>query len=153
MKLRQVIVAEKILLDHGLLTPTAVGIMTEVEITYQLGGDAPPEVQLELFPFNFMILATWIREEGDSGEAEPFNCWLTGPNEYRADLKTQPVMFGPHRRFHTRMVLEALPYSGDGDYTFHFSLEKAPDDEIGNYSFEFKAIRQMPEAIAAPTKA
>jgi hypothetical protein len=143
MKLRYLVVAEKIILDHSSLSPTAVDIVDDLEAHVEVEGASLQG--LEGLPFQYWLLVTWEREANEANGPHSFLVEFRGPDGREGERREAPtVNFQDKRRFYSRVMFDGIPYHGNGEYSVLIWRENH-EVPVGEWKIKINLVDKKPE--------
>ncbi len=151
MKLGYVLLAEKILLEMDVFTPTAINILDEIG-AFQMGPKVEPTPARIVLPFPCSLLTFWKREDSPAG-TYPTEIAFIGPNDIELDRFDGPeVVWGGKDspwRFYGRQNFFGIPTAGSGDHRIAVYL-KGEAIPVGEWQFKVLITTEAPEGFQVP---
>lgn len=150
MKLRHIVLAEKVILERDDLSATAIGILFELNAFVQDSAGNRLN-HPEFLPFEYTLLTVWDREDEPEGTYPTEMAFIAPDGSTILRALGSPVIFTlpTERRFLGRVMIKGLPYRDAGEYRLEVykGESKAPS---GAWTFVMKVIdEEVPEGQVA----
>lgn len=147
MRLSYLVLAEKIILDHEDLSPSAINIIDTLDI--YASDDAPQTVPPgSTVRVPFVLLLTWEAENAsESSEPQPYELLLHTAREIKSLANLQADFHG-RTRVHNRLNIPEIPLDGSGPYRFEVRYRSAGQPRSGFWDFRLTLHRGAPPAAS-----
>lgn len=142
MTLKYMLFAEKVILDHGPLTPTAVGITDRVSL--YLEDENGPVLDADALPIMGTVLTAWDKEPGDEATTIEYVLAIEFPDGKVTDLGSAEIQFGVHSRFFHRIGLQGINFGGNGNHRL-LALKKGNSREVYGHWDMYLSLEPKPK--------